>query len=277
MRSLEEVLTHPKKRKKFGFEHSSTYLLLKIPREERTPDVEAVLVERHQRLAYSAASALWKKYQNRLGASIDFDDVLAAAMHGLLIGVRRFDARFANEFSTYAMHWIRQVALREIENNMGMARIPIHFQSRLRNLDSRKGEADDKPARLVDYALMHYTSLNTFVSDADELIQFVSSGSSLNQPSCEGSELPETQLLRQDLRRRIEESIDTLMNEKSAGMVKMRFGLGGYGRPHTLEEVGKHFGVTRERIRQISEKYVEKAKNKRIFEADELAVFRRVS
>ncbi|HUX42722.1 MAG TPA: sigma-70 family RNA polymerase sigma factor [Rectinemataceae bacterium] len=277
MRPLEDILANPKKRKKYGFDHSSTHLLLKISRDERTPEVEAVLVERHQRLAHSVASSLWRKYRNRLGGVIDFDDVLGAAMHGLLISVRRFDARYANEFSTYAIHWIRQVAAREIVNNLGMAHIPVNFQKRLNSMYLRKNEGTDNLALLVDFRLMHKVSLDNYAGEDTELIQLLPSSCSLNQPSLDGNDLPEIQLLQQDLRRRIEESISALLDERRGEMVKMRYGFGKYGRPHTLEEVGKYFSVTRERVRQIAKRYIEKVVAKRVFDKDELAVFRRVS
>jgi len=277
MRSLEEILENPKKRKKNGFDHSSTHLLLKIPRDERTPEIESVLVERHQGLAYSVALSLWNRNKNLLGGAIDFDDVLAAAMQGLLIGVRRFDARYANEFSTYAIHWIRQVAFREIENNIGMARIPVHFHRRLRKVSQEDEACTDTAARFVDFCLMHHVSLDANITEDTDLAQFIPSYSSFNQPRLEGYELPENNLLQQDLHRRIEESISTLLNKRNGEIVKMRFGFGEDGQPHTLEEVGEHFSVTRERVRQITEKFVEKLKKTQVFEEDELAVFRRVS
>lgn len=277
MRPLEEILNNPKKRKRNGFDHSSTHILLRIPIEERTPEIESVLVERHNGLAYNVAASLWKKNRNRVGGAIDFDDILAAAMQGLLIAVRRFDARYANEFSTYAMHWIRQVALREIENNSGMARIPVHFQTRLRRISMETGKTIDNTALLVDFSLMHNVSLDACIGDDTELVQLVPSYCSLNQPRVDGSELPENQLLQIDLHRRIEESISSLLPERNSEIVKMRYGFGEYDRPHTLEEVGEHFSVTRERVRQIADKYIEKVKKSRAFDIDELAVFRRVS
>jgi RNA polymerase primary sigma factor len=274
MRSLEDILANPKKKKVGGFDHTSTNLLLRIPPDERSPELEALLVMRNERLAYTVAATLWKKFSPRLGAAIDFEDVLAAAMQGLLIGVRRFDSRYANEFSTYAVHWIRQVAVREIENNIGLARIPIHFQRRLRDVHSGKKDGQDRLACLVDFSLMHAYSLDAFVSEDTVLIQLVPSTCSLNHPILECDELPETQLFQQDLRLRIEDSLVKLMGNKNSEIVKMRFGFGRYGCSHTLEEVGKAFSITRERVRQIVQKYVEKAKKQQIFDEDELAVFR---
>lgn len=275
MRSLKEIIENPKKRKEYGFEHSSTKLLLKVPKEWRTSAIESVLLKRHKRLAYSVAIDLWKRYKNRLGASIDYDDIFAAAMCGLLVAVRRFDPRYANEFSTYAINWIRQSALREIENNIGISRIPVHYISRLRNLELRKNESDYKYACFIDFAFVKYLSLNSSANDDQELIQLLPSNNLLNEESIIEPYQPEIELLRKDLIKRIENSIDELMSLKNSKIVKMRFGLGNYGRAHTLEEVGENFGLSRERIRQIVEKYLEKARKKHIFENDELDVFRR--
>jgi len=277
MRSLDDILANPKLRKKHGFDHTSTNILLRIPRDDRTLELIDLLVRRNTRLVYSVAKQLWKKFSNRVGCVIDYEDVIAAGMQGLMIGINRFDARYGNEFSTYAVHWIKQTALREIENNMGIARIPVHFQERLRRESATLKPKNGSLADLVVHQLLHPVSLDAPVGEDLDLIHFIPSYYSFNQPRLEASELPEAQVLKEDLRRRIEESFALMKAPKSRDILRMRFGLNDNDESHTLEEVGERYNLTRERVRQIAQKYFEKVKKLRIFDEDELAVFRRVS
>ena len=277
MRSLDDILANPKLRKKHGFDHTSTNILLRIPRDDRTSDLVDLLVRRNTRLVYSVAKQIWKKFSNRVGNVIDYEDVVAAGMQGLVVGINRFDARYGNEFSTYAIHWIRQTALREIENNMGIARIPVHFQERLRRELATLRPKRDSLADLVDHQLLHPVSLDAPVGEDLDLIHFIPSYCSFNQPRLEASELPEAQILKEDLRRRIEESLALMKTQRSQDILRMRFGLNDNDESYTLEEVGERYNLTRERVRQIAQKYFEKVKKLRIFDEDELAVFRRVS
>lgn len=274
MRSLAELINNPKPQKKHGFDRADTKILLQIPKHERSPELIAEILKRHEALVIKETKKTWAKFSHYIGSAIEYDDVLAAGRYGMLIGINRFNYRFNTEFSTYVLHWIRQAALREIENNMGQVRIPIHFQERLWKDQSRQKEGRLDPD-WVKHCFFGNTSLDAPLEteDSTTIKDMLNSGLSMNVPRLPYPDSPELAVLRKDLRKRIEASLSVLKDKRNRAIIRMRFGLNEYDEPHTLEETGDFFGVTRERVRQIEKKYILKVQAVGLFDRDDSAVF----
>lgn len=278
MTPLSEILEKPKLVRRNGFDRVDTKFLLQIPKDERTPGLIEQLIKRHTPLAVSVAKKVWRKYSYFAGAALEFEDVLTSAMCGLLIGINRFDYHYNNEFSTYVIHWIRQAAIREIANNIGLARIPIHYQEKIRRSWHKQQSVANGNAGtlLVVHQFFSNASLDTPISAGEDLtlINKVTSDCSLNLPKVPMSDRPDVIALKNDLRRRIEKSFSVMANQRDREVIQMRFGVNEYDEDHTLEEVGEHFGITRERVRQIVARYVKKVTLEGLFDEDDLAIFR---
>jgi RNA polymerase primary sigma factor len=277
MLPLNEILKNPKPIKRNGFDRADTKILLKIPRSERTPALVEQLLIRHKPLAIYEAKHLWKRYMHLIGAVLEFEDVLSAAMYGLLVGINRYDYRYNTEFSTYTLSWIKQAAIREIEKNIGQARIPTHFLEKIRRSwkNMEQGIKPNEDILLVQHQLLTSTSLDSAIKeDGQLLIDFIPSEASFNIPKQLMSYRPEFTLLRNDLRRRIEESLQVLKKKRDREVIRMRFGINKNSEDHTLEEVAQCFGMTRERVRQIADKYIQNIKMKNLFDEEDFAIFR---
>ena len=209
-----------------------------------------------------------KKYRNR---GMSFLDLIQEGNTGLMRAVDKYEYRRGFKFSTYATWWIRQAITRAIADQARTIRIPVHMidvLTRLRNIEKALLQRFRRPpttAEIADKAQM----------DVDEVRRVMDIGRhpvSLDRPVGEGedcsfgefiedstSDNPVRKANNEILRNRIERLLKTL-TYREREIIKLRYGLGD-GYTYTLEEVGRIFKVTRERVRQIEAKAVRKLQN----------------
>ena len=220
------------------------------------------LMEANLRLVVSVA----KRY---LGSELSLLDLVQEGNIGLMKAVDRFQYRRGFKFSTYATWWIRQAITRAIADHSRTIRIPVHMVETLNRISrvnrslvneigreptpeelAKRTGVPARKVRLILESSRKPLSLETPIGDDSELGDFLED---------KAAESPNDNLITQDLTIQVERALSTL-SPKEKEILRLRFGIGESGE-HTLEEVGRRFSVTRERIRQIETKALRKLRH----------------
>ncbi len=206
-----------------------------------------------------------KKYRNR---GLSFLDLIQEGNTGLMKAVEKYEYRRGFKFSTYATWWIRQAITRSIAEQARTIRIPVHMietMSKLRNVSKKLIQKKGREPTIEE--LSKETGIS--IDETKRVMKIAKLPISLDRPigesddsyfgdfiEDEGAESPVTAATHEMLKDKIENVLQTL-TYREREIIKLRYGIGD-GYTYTLEEVGKLFNVTRERVRQIEAKAVRK-------------------
>ncbi|MEO3875910.1 sigma-70 family RNA polymerase sigma factor [Nonomuraea sp. B12E4] len=205
-----------------------------------------------------------------LGQGLEEEDLAQHGTLGLIHAVRKFDPRMGHKFSTYATWWIRQSITRAIADEGAAIRIPVHMHEKMRKVAATESALRQagKSSTAVDVALATGLDIRTvdevraLSKVTDSLDRIVGDGVHLGEllSLLDPTPGPEKMLEEMISEQAVEEWLAPL-SDKEADILRRHLGLDG-DEPQTLDQIGSHYGVTRERIRQLEVKALEQIRRR---------------
>ncbi|MHC1685733.1 MAG: sigma-70 family RNA polymerase sigma factor [Clostridiaceae bacterium] len=227
------------------------------------------LILKNKNLVYKAAT-------HRKGMSLlEYEDLVQEGIIGLIIGIEKFNIEYPSKFSTYIYYWIKQRIDRAIHNTGSTIRLPVHLINKInrliyienvtkqKNIEIEKDEICDylsitdeqyENLKILISQFKNVSSLNAMLSedsnDSDsELLDFMSNETNILSGTVDSDLNVEDTIMKNALKESIEDALG-ILKAREKQILEMRFGLYN-GEEMTLEKIGDHFNLTRERIRQI--------------------------
>lgn len=209
-----------------------------------------------------------KQYQNQ---GLSLPDLINEGNLGLIKAAQRFDETRGFKFISYAVWWIRQSILQALAEQARIVRLPLNKIGSINKINKTFADLEQKFER--EPTVMEIAKvLELAPEDVKDAIRSSGRHVSMDAPLLDGEEgnmydvllnddtpSPDRGLLNDSLRKEIERALSTL-TYREASIIRLYFGLNGK-HPHTLEEIGEEFNLTRERVRQIKEKAIKRLKH----------------
>jgi RNA polymerase primary sigma factor len=240
---------------------------VELARKIRKGDNDALeaLCKANLRFVVSVA----KQYQ---GQGLTLPDLISEGNLGLIKAAGRFDETRGFKFISYAVWWIRQQILQSLAEQARIVRLPLNKIGSINKINkafAKLEQEHERPPTALELADMLEMSLEEVKTSMSNIGRHVSMDAPLRDDGDSGtmhdvmrdSDLPDPMeaLMSDSLRAEIERSLDSLSG-READVIRLYFGLAN-NQPHTLEEIGRKFGLTRERVRQIKEKAIRRLKH----------------
>ncbi len=239
---------------------------VELARSIRRGDIDALnkLIAANLRFVVSVS----KQYQNQ---GLSLPDLINEGNLGLIKAAQRFDETRGFKFISYAVWWIRQSILQALAEQARIVRLPLNKIGSINKINRALAELEQRYEREPTVIELSQ-ALELAPGDVKEAIKSTGRHISMDAPLSPDEEgnmydvmlskdapSPDRELLTESLRREIERALSTL-TYREANVIRLYFGLNGK-HPHTLEEIGEAFSLTRERVRQIKEKAIKRLKH----------------
>ncbi len=241
-----------------------------LARRIREGDEKALETMVHANLRFVVVVA--KQYQNQ---GLALSDLISEGNIGLMKAARRFDEKKGFKFISYAVWWIRQAILHALAEQARLIRLPVNKIEELRRIERAIKKREAESAQAGDAAGDGFDEERRYANGRHPAMpEWASTPLSLDAPvgdqdaytlmdrlRDQDSKMPDEELQEELLRTEVRRAVSTLTDRESE-VLNLYFGLNS-DRPYTLEEIGVQFGLTRERIRQIKQKAINKLRHTR--------------
>jgi RNA polymerase primary sigma factor len=239
---------------------------IELARRAKQGDEKALerLIQANLRFVVSVA----KQYQNQ---GLPLGDLINEGNLGLIKAAKRFDETRGFKFISYAVWWIRQSILQALAEQSRIVRLPLNRVGALNKIGKKLSQLEQEFEREPSTNELA-EELDMSVYEVADTLKISGKHISMDAPFVQGEDnklldimpnendpMPDHELMRESLRKEIEEALNTL-DQREREVVKLYFGI-GYEHPLTLEEIGEKFKLTRERVRQIKEKAIRKLRH----------------